>query len=112
MVDVEFIDATIKFREGDRRPLAEYVRTHDLTSDQREFVASALAGDIPILDGRTIQPQTEYMVRLYDTNKRFHLGYSDADIFRALDEKFGLADGSARRTISRAKKRNPKVDTK
>jgi hypothetical protein len=104
MVDIAFIDATLKFREGDPRALAEFVRTHDLTPEQREFVASALAGDVAILDGHKHQPQTEYMVWLYDTNKR-HLGYPDAVIYRALDEKFGLADDSSRRTISRAIKR-------
>ena len=109
MVDIAFIDATLKFRKGAPRALAEFVRTHDLTPEQREFVAKALVGDIAILDGHKHKPQTEYMVWLYDTNKRF-FNYPNAVIYRALDEKFGLADGSSRRTIRRAiKKRKGKI---
>ena len=104
MVDIDWIDATIKFREGDRRPLAEYVRTHDLSPEQREFVASALVGDVAILDRHIHQPQTEYMVALFDSNRR-HLAYPDAVVYKALDAKFGLADGTSRRNITRHKKR-------
>lgn len=107
MVDIDFIDATVKFRDGDRHALAEYVRTHDLTPEQREFVAKALAGGIAQKDGHTRKPQTEYMVQLYDSNRR-HLGYPDAVIYRALGEKFGIDDESVRKNIKRAKARRNK----
>lgn len=108
MIDIAFIDAQYKFYQRDPRALAEFVRAHDLTPEQREYVAQVLLGEVPQRDGR-IKRQTEDMVSLYLSMKRhaarLFYEFTDADIYRMLDNHYKFNDGSARRIITRALKR-------
>ena len=53
------------FRKGDPRPLANWVLHHDLTPEQREYVARALCGDVEKVDGRKVKPVTERLLNDY-----------------------------------------------
>ena len=41
-MDIEFLEVERAFKRGDPRPLAQWVLTHDMTSEQKEFVAKEL----------------------------------------------------------------------
>ena len=104
--DVEFIDAQVAYSRGDGRKLAEFVRRNDLTDAQREFVAAALLGDVPQADGRKHKRDSEAMVAFYEMMKR--RGRPEAEVFKMLAAKYGLAVESVRRTITRALRRRTK----
>jgi hypothetical protein len=99
MIDVAFVDAQWHYHLRDPRPLAEIVRANDLTAEQREFVAQVLLGAVPQIDGRTRKRDSEEMADFFRSAKM--LGYSDAMIYQALADKFGVDSASVRRTIKR-----------
>ena len=103
LTDIKFIDAQLAYYRGDPRKLAEFAQAHDLTDEQKAFVAAALLGDVPQVDGRTYKRATDEMVEFYEMMKR--RGRPDVEVFRMLAAKYGLAIESVRRTISRAMKR-------
>lgn len=115
----DFENVQNAFRRGDPRPLAEWVRNHDLTPEQRQYVALALCGDIEKIDGRKVKPTTERLLSDYSkfqwlnhTIASFELNeqgmdfLKDADIVRKLANKYGYQDpDSIRRALSRHKRK-------
>ena len=62
-----FENAQDAFRKGDTRPLADWVRNHDLSTEQKEYVARALCGEIEKVDGRKVKPTTDRILNDYAT---------------------------------------------
>jgi hypothetical protein len=119
-MSADFDTAKKAYLKKDPRKLAEFVRTNQLTPEQAEFVAMALAGDVETKDGRTEKPWTrtllyEYSeIKLRGTLKRTLFGdkskVSEAEIYRALAERHGYADeGAVKKAISRAIKRRDEL---
>lgn len=117
--EANFEDAQAAFRKGDPRPLAQWVLSHNLTQNQREYVARALCGDIEKIDGRKVKPTTERLLSDYAEFQWLNhtiasLGLDemgmefmkDADIARKLARKYGYQDhDSIRRALSRHKRK-------
>ncbi|MEN6630767.1 MAG: hypothetical protein ABFC42_14105 [Sulfuricella sp.] len=113
--DNDFERAQGAFRKGDPRPLAEFVLRHDLTQEQREYVALAICGDVERVDGRKVKPTTDSILNDYSTllwmNRMvtcFELEDSgakvlnDSDAARILAQKYGYTDSdSVRRLLAR-----------
>ena len=113
--EIEFENVQAAFRKGDPRPLANWVLHHDLTPEQREYVARALCGDVEKVDGRKVKPVTDRLLndyaRLLWLNRMVtcfglsDLGaqaLNDSDIARKLANKYGYPDpDSVRRLLSR-----------
>ena len=111
----DFEDVQDAFRKGDPRPLAEWVRNHDLTPEQRQYVARALCGDIEKVDGRKVKPTTDHllndyatllwlnrMVKCFDLNDQGAKELNDSDVARKLANKYGYQDpDSVRRLLAR-----------
>lgn len=115
-----FEEAKKAYLKKDPRKLAEFVRTNQLTSEQAEFIAMALAGNVETKDGRTEKPWTrtllyEYSeIKLRGSLKRTLFGdktkVSEAEIYRALAERHGYADeGAVKKAIARAIKRRDEL---
>lgn len=116
---IDFDSVRIAYERGDSRPLSQWVLNHDLTSDQREYVARALCGDIEKIDGRKVKPTTERLISDYTnfqwinhTIASFNLDelgmefMKDADIARKLASEYGYQDvDSVRRALSRHKRK-------
>lgn len=111
----EFEFAQEAFRKGDPRPLADWVLTHDLTIEQRQYVARALCGDVEKVDGRKVKPTTDRLLKDYATllwsNRMvecFELDDLGAKVLngsavaRKLANKYGYVDpDSVRRLLAR-----------
>lgn len=99
--DELFASAVQAYFKRDPRPLGRFVLTNDMTTEQRDFVAKALCGDIEQADGRTVKPTTEEIMHLFyliQAFEEFHgktinksliagfiaqkLGYDDAESVR------------------------------
>lgn len=63
--DELFAIAVHAYKKRDPRLLSQFVIDHDLTAEQREFVAKALVGDIEQQDGRKVKPTTEVIMAYY-----------------------------------------------
>lgn len=111
----DFENVQNAFRKGDPRPLAEWVRNHDLTLEQRQYVARALCGDVEQVDGRKVKPTTDCVLNDYATllwsNRMVQCfglddaeakALNDSDIARKLANKYGYQDpDSVRRLLAR-----------
>ena len=111
----DFEDAQYAFQRGDPRPLASWVLSHDLTPEQRQFVALALCGDVEKVDGRKVKPTTDRLLDDYATLhwlnrmvKCFELDdlgakvLNDSAIAKQLANKYGYPDpDSVRRLLAR-----------
>ncbi len=119
MNDVEFIDAQLAFYRGDPRKLAAFVRRNDLTPAQKAFVAAALLGDVPQVDGRRFKPASEKMADSFQTLRRWFDVLDEAAnrprtpdrvIHEMIANKYGLADpANVRRTLGRRVKDTKKT---
>ena len=67
--DELFAAAVKSYVKRDPRPLGKFVLTNDLSTEQRDFVAKALCGDIEQVDGRTVKPITRAIMSAYDNLK-------------------------------------------
>jgi|JI6StandDraft_1071083.scaffolds.fasta_scaffold100630_2 hypothetical protein len=111
----DFESAQFAYRRGDPRPLAEWVLNHDLTKEQREYVALALCGDVEKVDGRKVKPATDLLLDDYATIlwlNRMVVCFSlddaginvcnDSEAARKLANKYGYIDAdSVRRLLAR-----------
>lgn len=116
-MDIEFIAAERAFARGDPRPLARWVMTHDMTPEQKEFVAKAICGDVEKVDGRKVKPLTESIERDYvklrylnSVLEIINPGSSDkltdTKIAKMLANKYGYQDAdSVRRALNRYTKK-------
>lgn len=117
----DFASAKKAYLSGDKRKLAEIVRANNMTDDQAEFVAQALAGDVEINDGRSEKPWTRNLYLdyieikiggelrdvLFDGRKPL----SQSDIYRKLAELHHYNDVDAvKKAITRAEKRRKGYD--
>ena len=116
-MDMEFAAAKHAFTRGDPRPLARWVMTHDMTPEQKEFVAKAICGDVEKVDGRKVKPLTESVER--DYGKLRYLNHvleiinpgspdklTDTKIAKMLANKYGYQDAdSVRRALNRYTKK-------
>lgn len=110
----DFENAQYAFRTGDPRPLAEWVLNHDLTQEQKQYVARALRGEVEMIDGRKVKPTTDRilddyatllwlnrMVKFFDLDGQVD-ALNDSEIARKLASKFGYQDSdSVRRLLTR-----------
>lgn len=110
-----FESAQGAYRKGDPRPLAEFVLTHDLTQEQRKYVALAICGDVERVDGRKVKPTTDQIMNDYSTILWFNRmvvcfgldeagvkEWSDSEAARKLANKYGYTDSdSVRRLLAR-----------
>jgi hypothetical protein len=130
-MDIEFLEVERAFKRGDPRPLAQWVLTHDMTSEQKEFVAKALCGEVEKIDGRKVKPLTGKIKRDYVKIKVLNymmtvlhlpddesrndpevfsrvsksVALKDSAVAAMLANKYGFTDAdSVRRAISRYKK--------
>lgn len=111
--EVDFESVQEAFREGDPRPLADWVRNHSLTTEQKEYVARALCGEVEKIDGRKVKPTTHRILNDYATLlwlnrmvKCFELdeakALNDSEVARKLANKYGYTDpDSVRRLLAR-----------
>lgn len=116
-MEMEFFEVKHAFERGDPRPLAQWVLTHDMTTEQKEFVAKAICGDVEKIDGRKVKPLTDSIERDYakliflnrmmaalDSSASNKL--TDAKVARMLANKYGYQDvDSVRRALNRYKKK-------
>ncbi len=116
-MDMEFFEVRRAFERGDPRPLAQWVLTHDMTTEQKEFVAKAICGDVEKIDGRKVKPLTDSIARDYSRLRYLNFmletldpsasnRLTDAKIARTLANKYGYQDAdSVRRALNRYKKK-------
>lgn len=99
-IDAQFNEAVNAFKRRDPTKLAAFVITHDLTADQRVFIAKVLTGDEKPIDGRTDIQKTEQLVFYFDLFLACGLKASVA--IKKLADLFDYEDTeSLRKTLSR-----------
>ena len=115
-LDEQFAKAVLAYKKKDARFLSQFVIAHDLTAEQRKFVAKALCGDIEQADGRTIKPTTEAIISAFDRLRIEHFiwdmvteGQHKSNVSKIasiIAEQLGYDDvDSVRRTINRMRAR-------
>lgn len=114
----QFEEAKKAYLKKDPRKLAEFVRTNQLTPEQAEFVAMALAGEVKVQDGRSERGATRDIYYSYlEIRTGGHLLHelfgkgatpTKAEIYRTLADLYGYSDeDSVKKAIIRAKARRP-----
>ncbi len=111
----DFDRAKEAFIGGDPRKLAEFVRTNQLTAEQSEFVAKALAGEVKVQDGRSERFWTQNLyldyieIKIGGELREILFGkkqrVSKAEIFRRLADIHGYHEDAVKKAIARADQR-------